>query len=486
MPPTNISFLTATDLGSTFPISSFTQNCRDGTTNYTVYFKITVLNNGVVGCKFAGSTQAGAAAFTMTVWKGPASSPTQLMPAPGSLIDAFNVPFQFSVDAGQDYFIRCVPLDQISTAILYFDGAQFKAESFNYPAGTIAISDDTISFPLALISAVDGSNIGYIRNFPTGEGGDSISDGKMLFEDLNGHGGLGSAKLYSRSFSLIAEVISQTPSGFPRNRPIRAASSGNGFYVAYKGGSLDPASVIFVDKTGAIGPTIWTLTGFELVNSIGASPDDTILYFLPAGFGQPVKRWDLVNNVALSDFLAGVGNRASSSRDGLLVLTDGTILIGWVQAGLRSIVRYAANGTVLNTYSFGTSFIDRITAAVDPNNFIVWFQDDLVTDEFREIRVSDGATVNSVFNQEFNTGSWSGDSNYNPASPPARPFLGHSNSCAIVILRTPGLAINVHDNINIRDMRVDRSGIYYIDPGKRNDTIYIDATVGSTEDVKIP
>ena len=144
-------------------------------------------------------------------------------------------------------------------------------------------------------------------------------------------------------------------------------SSGTHLYRI--GGLFFPSRVILEE----LDPNTWTVTrSWQIctggtVNSWGFShlavnSTETIAYytrvqdpfspFTHEGYGI-VHRWDLTNNVALSDLV----NHASVSNNvcgGLQVLADDTIVVGWIKPltgfGAR---RYAPDGTLLTTFPEG-------------------------------------------------------------------------------------------------------------------------------------
>ena len=87
----------------------------------------------------------------------------------------------------------------------------------------------------------------------------------------------------------------------------------------YAGGS---DTIYRFDKSGIIAGT-WSIGAGGSLNGLAPSLDESILYYTRTGTGTgselPVKRWDLVNNVALSDLAASIpGTRTAHN-----VLGDG-------------------------------------------------------------------------------------------------------------------------------------------------------------------
>jgi hypothetical protein len=148
---------------------------------------------------------------------------------------------------------------------------------------------------------------------------------------------------------------------------------------------------------------------------------------------SPVQRWDLINNVALSDLAAGVAG-ATGFND-VLVLNDGTILTGYAKPGDAFVRRYSTAGAVLNTYDFGNSVGDspnRLAYALDdPASFWVWLHlpSGGGTSRFQNVRVSDGAILTTFDVVPFELGVYVGA----PTATPTR--FGSSQSCPFLVMR---------------------------------------------------
>lgn len=431
MPVPNPTIDTAIDLG-VLPVI-YTQNVDDGGFPQLVWVKFTARQTGIVGLFLYGNFADDYRPQTQ-VYIGPVGAPSLWLPdglgEPGT-----EVPVQFPVSQDVTYYISARPGFVASAApILHVLAEYFDQQAV--PIGSIAVNDDTSGYPLALLSATSGDNLKFIQPFPAGEAGDVLTNGRVLVEDLDGDGGNGAAVLYAADYTtVLATIVSTTTGGRNRTLPIRTTPNGDAFYVAYKGFGLEDASVVRVDAAGNVGATVWTLTGQTQLAGMGVSPDETILYFVEAGSAQPVKRWDLVNNVALSDLVAGaVGHNIAGGRDQVVVLTDGRIVVPYhvTATGNDEVKVYNPDGTTNRTIALGNGVgVDRVASAIIPTHFWIWLQPDGITDEFREIDADTGATATALFNTEFETGVYQGA----PAADP--PRFGHSNSCPFWITRAP-------------------------------------------------
>ena len=309
------------------------------------------------------------------------------------------------------------------------------------PAGSILINDDEPgsggdSWPVALLSITDGAVLSFIHPFPAGENADVIATGahlgRILIHDRFG-GGL---NLYDPQLTLLTSLTYATPSN--GRCPIRTNKAlPTKFYV---GKPIDAdhsnlATVTTVTSAGAFGPTTWVLPAAGLLG-IAPSRDETILYHIgqTSATNAPIKCWDLVNNVALTDLAVGLGS-SYRTQDDILVLDDGTIVVTYEHTTASNpplVYRYSANGTVLMSVTMtGSRSADiRLAYALDdPVSFWVWSKLG-GTSRFTNLRASDGAVLATFDAVEFERGRY--DAATTP-TPLAR--FGHSESCPFLILR---------------------------------------------------
>src|SRR5207245_5587638 len=153
------------------------------------------------------------------------------------------------------------------------------------------------------------------------------------------------------------------------------------------------------------------------------SLDETILYVVNNTNPSvaAVNRWDLVNNVALTDLVAGI---ASYSTYEILVLADGTLIVMYqsnTSTNAPMAKHYDATGATLNTYTFTGSqrFDTRLAYAVDdPLSFWAWTKLAPSTGQsrFTNVRVSDGATMTTFDVMDFDAVIFHGGVLDNPLS----------------------------------------------------------------------
>ncbi len=300
------------------------------------------------------------------------------------------------------------------------------------PIGSLIIPDDDAKWPAAVISSSTGAIIGYLR-LPAGEGGEILPNGKLLMHDVSD----GSLKLWaSDAKTLLATVptVNSAASGVWTGHPPITSNRIQTFYAADGNATLSTRVYRVTDagvKTGE-----WdlpypynalTLGSADGVLGIGASPDGTILYILGFGLNVPVRRWDLVNDVGLSDLSVGIAG-ARFGQD-LLMLSDGSFIVAYSPTGADDFVkRYSSTGTLLNTYTIppvgAFTNIEHMTRAVTDAAFVVWQQEANIH-TVRFVRVSDGVILQTIQFPVFDVGV--------AASGTLPGNFGVSSSCPIIV-----------------------------------------------------
>lgn len=276
--------------------------------------------------------------------------------------------------------------------------------------GYILITEDTTSGvlrPAGVIDPTDGTIDGYADVIHS-ENGVVADDGTVLLSDKYATNN-NRLVIYNASVtSVVATITTQTTAAGQSNVPV--AYDGTYFYSAQYQAALPGILVSRLTLAGAVADT-WTIplpAGWtSRVNTIAVSRDGATLYYTRSTATQPVKRWDLVNDLALADFYTPAANTYAND---IFVLGDGTVLFSLnnFTASTFSVVRYDAAGVLQNTYSVsdpfaastGSYFLDHITPGVDdPLSFWIWFQQDNAIDsnykdyEWHQIRVSDGVVL---------------------------------------------------------------------------------------------
>lgn len=410
--PTNTAATTATDLGTPLPVT-VTQFADFGGTTYDLWFKRTVQPGETVWSIFP---YGDAAVYTpkVTTYLGPASAPVLY------LVDGDpNRAIQLPVDGivGQPIYINVHANGGNPTPASLTLNVQL-APNVAVPAGSIGVNDDTFGFPAVFYSPT-GAVLKYYNPFPSGDFVDVLPSGFVLAVEQSGD----IWTLYDRDLAIVAHPV--FGAGFTRI----SSNQRNRFYV----GNATTGVVKTVDTAGAVGGTSWDV-GAALW-AIAPSLDDTILYYVAGGgTNQAIKRWDLVNNIALSDLVAGVANYNLPKT--LLVEADGTVVAGYRKTSATTDVfvrQYSAAGVTLHTYNLGAVVsLNQLSHAIaDPTSFWVWLFSNSVSKEheFREIRIADGVTLHSFTPPNYTSGLYAGAATATPER------FGNSDSCQFWITR---------------------------------------------------
>ncbi len=391
-------------------------------------------------------------------------------------IVSVNRPAQFSPVIGNTYYIRVDSNTQTSSGTLAFkfDRGPLSAA----PAGSILVPDSAAiavvgrtygGFPLAILGKADSLPLQFV-DFPANSNGAAtiMVDGTIAIID-----GLEPKKL--KIFDSQLTLIATYTHGTNLSRVVTDMSSR--FYVA----AFASTTIKAISKAGAVVGS-WTLAVAPV--RLGVSQDNTILYYSAGGASTSIRRWDLPNNIALSDLAAGVAGYLTGT-DNFAVLSDGTIIVAYEQdvAPPRALFirHYSTAGVILNTYTHADVFgcCSTVWMAIDdPNSF--WLMTNSVAGAdfgntlFENIKVSDGSILESNLAAQYTGGT------YQPAANATPTRFGHDFSCIMLILREALVPI-----VGVY------SGVYKIVPNKTNDTVYTSIVPGSpptfiTADVKIP
>ncbi len=237
----------------------------------------------------------------------------------------------------------------------------------------------------------------------------------------------------------------------------------------------------YLDPDGTPGPA-FTLTGSTSCRALCANNDETILYYVRGGSGGAVKRWDLVNDLALADFIAAPANH--NAQD-ILILSDDSIIVLWSSTldGTSHATQYNAAAVELNDFDFSSyntsnNSPPRLAYSLDlEDEFWVYLHE--LLDSNRGIALFVKVTIpTSVFTEvrhvEYNRATYASTLTVS-APEDILSRNGPSNSCPFFII-----------TLGDAPPSTELSGIYFINPVKRNDTVYLDAAAGTTEDREIP
>lgn len=417
--PTNTDATTAIDLG-TLP-ASVSQNVHDAGTTYTVWYKFTAP---------AGSVVIGAFGFgdlvtyrpTIRPHDGPAAAPVQILSIAGQ-----NIPIQFPVTAGTEYFLKFTTNGGNPTPAVLLIEVEAKSQD-TAAAGSIIVPDDTDGFPAAVIDPATGDVLRFIHPFPAGEAGDVLTNGSFLVNET----GTDDVSLYNNQFVLQATV---TPIASLLTRSfVRLSPTLQTFYVG-TGNSGGAGKITTVSSAGVLGGTTWTLPATGMT-ALAPNNDGSIVYVSgqTASVNTPVKRW-LTGTSAFSvtDLIAGQG--ANTSVQDILVLADDTVVVAWRHSGTSALTvkHLDTAGATLNTYTT-TSNSNGARLAYDNADYgtLIWLWTHASggVSTFHKITVSTMVAASTITAQEFESGSFDGTATATPSD-----RFGHSFSCPFLMSR---------------------------------------------------
>lgn len=410
--------------------------------------------------------------------------PTNIAP-----IGVPNKAAQFPAIIGNNYYLNYVPdLTGMSSPAPFTLNVQ-AGPTETAPAGSILINDDSIGFSLAVLSRVDGHVLRFENptfpsgfsnpRFPAGEAGANLwrDNGRIVFIDDFASGINPQIYLYDSNLNFIGLFA-------PPTHNVKDVISTNGlppFYLGFNPGSPNRAYFLKMLDDGTILPTvIGPLSNASpgAYFAAGISNDGSIIYLCTGTSASTAKiiRWDVINNLPLSDLVPGPFTFSSVD---IIVCQDGHVIFK-IRTGANHFLRKynKDTGAVIWTLDLTArpsgNTIDRmIQDPTDyPNSMWIFYHEPNGFSNFIKVNTNTGLiTYETGPVPEFEGGI------YQPAET-ANPIRrsGHSFSCPMLMtsaIVNPSIPPNLF------------SGIYKIVPDKRQDTLWLENFTG-TRDVKIP
>lgn len=296
------------------------------------------------------------------------------------------------------------------------------------PDGTVIINDDADGFP-ALAFAIDGTFLGYITNIPAGEMGDSLPNGISIWHDR--FAASNKIKLIARDLTTIAQFdITGLGSLFPR-----FGHSDTDFYASDAG---SPAKIYKITTAGVVSLQA-TLSGvYDNAYVIAINSAGTIAYYIDSDTDNIIHRWDLVNDIALTDLYTITGAsgsyRIAKTPNGhpgdILRLSDGS-LVTWYRnfagSGQDTLIQVSSTGTLLNSFNMSSPNyeIDHLAySSSNPNSVRIWLH---IGPNYSTGIVGDYDLTTGSFTTSFTTDLYS-----ELISTNGTQLFGPSNSCTMV------------------------------------------------------
>ncbi len=413
--PTNISKVTATNIGTTFPFT-ITQDANIAGVTQDLWYTLTPIVSGLYGAYGLG-TNGGYAPHTN------ADDAADTFPVLG----APNAPIQYYLVAGVPFWfqVQNVGGNHVSASLTF---SVLLSPDLGIRAGDLFVQDDIDGFPGIAIDPTDGTPTHAVFPFPGGEAGDSIPTGAVLVEDQT----LRTVNLYTGSLTLVTSIADHA---IDTDTHICRSGDRTAFYFA----SHTASTTVTVNKVNAMSGAIlqtWTLTSTQGVSAIAVSPDDMTLYLSGKGgtTTSAINAYNLAGSAFLADFAAtvtGYNFRVSN----LLCLTNGHVVASYRNNGSNPLLVkvYDAAGTVLVSQTYGTGlFGHHVGYAVnDPTSFWLWINLASNTrNVFHNVKASD---LTDVAPTPFTVDTF--EEGVNNALSPVNRF-GNSGSCPLFPLYT--------------------------------------------------
>lgn len=437
MPPPNVSFATAVDIGA-LPVTTYSQaDINDGGVNFTVYLKFTAPLSCTMVWAWIKSGNVGVG-YRPSVIPYDASEVEILTENSHIPSDVPNRPIQFPVIPGAIHYLEVVKNVDTAGPELITGQVKVVPNDTSIPLESIIVNGDEITQPCGVFSpSTDYRTIKFVKDVAIGEGGCVTADGKVLFD--NRVFGDRKVKLYD---SNLAELGTNDILAFAWIRNNRTTGW---FWILV----METAGTSMLYK---LDPTVLPLAKaliatFTHGNSRGISVNsaETIAYFYPgSGNNLPIKRWDLTLDVAMADLAPSEG--ANFSILDTLYLSGDIIVAGWADNAnnIARIKAYQPDGTVLNSVDFD-SFeenygITRLALAPDsPTHFWVKLREVSIPGAagvptgrsvFKKIKTSDFSVITTRFHLEYSGRNYIGPE---AANLPGNGESGIWNSCPFVV-----------------------------------------------------
>lgn len=410
--PTNTSFATAIDIGTTLPYTT-TQRVDDAGTTYTVWYKYTAQPGDTEISVFG---YGGGGSYTARVHFWLTDSIDYLDN------HAIDVPSQIPVVPGTTYAWEFVPPGgNPSPANLSLTVKRGPIQAL--ATGQIAINDSTDGYPAVVMDPATAEPLSFHHPFASGESVAVLKSGLTCAADLTNDRVL----IYNPDLTL---KITPTMPGAGYSAWV-GTNQLNSFWIGKDGGA-GHAFMVLMQIDGTFGTPIDL--GSSGLKSLAPNQDNSKVYFIKdeSTANQPVK---VVNTstFVVSNFLAGVAGYDFRSVN-LMTLTDDTVLVHYAKTGSASYIeRRNPDGTLANTYTLAVNAqVQHLFAdPADPDYFWFWTENPAGTNTFTRVKVSDGS-IDHV------AGPWvefiEGDSQDTPSATPST-YFGADFSCDPWIIR---------------------------------------------------
>lgn len=413
--PTNISFATATDVGtlSRDTVTTITQQVDDAGTTYTVWYKYTAVT---------GDTEISVFPFgdlavylpDVTFWL---DASTQYL-----FNDAQNRPSQIPVTPGVTYGIKISPNGGNPSPANLTLKLQLGPDD-QLSAGQLAINDSTDGYPAVVMNPSTGEPMSF-HPFSAGEGVCVLRSGIICALDI----GISGTKIYDQHLD-VTIVPTMPATGYTTALGTNQIDT---FIASKGGGGATHGFVVLITHEGTVGTPVDTGAAGCATVTLNAAADVCYFARTMSVANTAVLQMTLPAGV-VTTFKAGVAGKFIGAN--VMTMTDDTVLIPYEEASVDTIIRrYDAAGVEQSgspyTLTGVQNALERMFAdPADPTYFWVWWQTS-TDNRFQKIKVSDGSISTDLTWPKFVEGDYQGAASATPDA-----MFGADFSCVPWILR---------------------------------------------------
>lgn len=340
----------------------------DATQRHALWFSYTTGSaESIIAVGIEGAESGDAYHPVMSVWTGtpPAVTQHKVLNATGGLLNNLCASFALASNRTDTWWFS-FPVAPSTTYYFQVTDANSTTVTTNLvvrgqsaPIGTalpgdILIINDAGPFPGAVVSPQTGAIKAFYANLGNGEEGAGLQTGETAFQATNLNTPNGATQIVSRTLGDIATV----------NLNGEILASATDFYVLTSTGTTCHVNMVHPD--GSLGPVVDVPHG---TTGLMVSKDGSIYYYVDDSTFTLVKRWDLVHNVAMSDF-AGAFPGSPEPLFGFISGQTQTVVV--VYSGAPNVMRtFSTTGTLLTTTNLGMT-VSRLIGDLLTDTFQVW------------------------------------------------------------------------------------------------------------------
>lgn len=466
--PPNQTALTAIDIGTLTGYTPFTAtpDAFDSVAGMTVplWYKYTPVSaTDPTGLEVYGYGNGTTYIPHTTIYTGPASAPVQLSNSKDSQSRPIQQDIQTYRALGESIFIKFQQqggLGNPNPSILTIRIARWQNELIVH--GDLYINDSSPDYPGIVMSPTTAIPKRYSLAYPAGEGQQVLRNGIVGVIDAFNLDGVVLYNVANDGFTVRA-----TPTMPDTHYTEALASNQINTFWAFRRFGVGNSFAVSISQDGVVGTPLDL--GFDSISEGVPQADNSALYCIRGAEIKKITNPGGVGSTFLSIAVEGAN---------ILMMTDDTLLVGIDNAGTLNIRQYNLSGTLINTIVTAvnpSSQLERIFAdKEDPTYFWLWWQTS-VLNRFQKYKVSDGSLVADLSRNKFIesvsiTTTLTADTQYS----------GADFSCVPIMLRL------ANQRSGIYTLSGTGAGFSSANPRLTHDVVYIDASLGTTENLAIP